>query len=60
MLNYTSDKKAAYFHVFSPELFFEAEAMDSATLIKDLWIDLDVDAALENLLGNAQEEPAAA
>ena len=56
MLNYTDEKKPAFFHVFSPELFFEAEALDAATLISNLWVDLDVDTALEKLLGNAPEE----
>lgn len=54
MIKYTDEKKPAFFRVMSPELFFEAEAMDTENVLEALNNSVDLDAELEALL-NASE-----
>jgi hypothetical protein len=55
MRDYSSEKKPAFFRGMSVELFFEAEAMETETVVNDLNVDLDVDSELEALLA-AQDQ----
>ncbi len=57
MLDYSLEKKPAFFRHVSFELFFEAEAMETETIVNDLNVDLAVDQELEALLA-AQNQPA--
>ena len=50
MLKYTESKKPAFFACMSPELFFEAEAMETETVVADQTTELDIDADLDALL----------
>lgn len=50
MLQYSDQKKPAFFRVMSPELFFEAEAMDTENVLGALNNSVDLDAELEALL----------
>ena len=46
------EKKPAFFRVTSTEMFFEAEAMDTETVLGGLAVDdLAVDAELDEILG---------
>lgn len=54
MANYPYAKTPAFFRVMSPELFFEAEAAESATVMGDLSANLEVDAELDAIL-NGQD-----
>lgn len=56
MIKYSLEKKPAFFRVMSPELFFEAEAMETETVVNNLNIDLDEDSELEALLGLPEEQ----
>ncbi len=58
MIKYTDQKKPAFFRIMSPELFFEAEAMDTENVLESLSNSVDLDAELEALL-NESEAPAA-
>lgn len=54
MLKFTEQKKPAFFRAMSPELFFEAEAMETETVMDNLKDNLkgetDLDAELDALL----------
>ncbi|WP_299694178.1 hypothetical protein [uncultured Tateyamaria sp.] len=50
MLKFTTEKKPAFFGASSPELFFEAEAMETETIVSDQTVEIDVDAELDELL----------
>jgi hypothetical protein len=54
MLNYTLDKMPAFFASMSPELFFEAEAMETETVLNDLNETVEIDAELDLLLSEAR------
>jgi hypothetical protein len=56
MLDYSLEKKPAFFRHVSFELFFEAEAMETETVVNDLNVDLLIDKELEALLA-AQDQP---
>lgn len=58
MIQYSDQKKPAFFRVMSPELFFEAEAMDTEKVLESLNNSVELDAELEALL-NEGREPAA-
>lgn len=53
MLKFTDQKQPAFFRCMSPELFFEAEAMETETVMEALKSDADVDAELDALLEDA-------
>lgn len=57
MIQYSDQKKPAFFRIMSPELFFEAEAMDTKNVLDALSNSVDLDAELEALL-NESEGPA--
>lgn len=50
MIKYSSDKMPAFFRAMSPELFFEAEAMETEVVLNELNSDLELDEELEKLL----------
>jgi hypothetical protein len=50
MIKYTSEKQPAFFRSMSPELFFEAEAMQTEAVLKELNTDVELDAELDALL----------
>jgi hypothetical protein len=50
MIKYTSDKLPAFFRAMSPELFFEAEAAETESVLNELYTDLELDKELEALL----------
>lgn len=54
MIKYSSDKLPAFFRAMSPELFFEAEAMETEAVLKELDTDLELDEELEALLKEQQ------
>ncbi len=54
MANYPFEKSPACFRMMSPELFFEAEAADAASLVNGLRLDLPVDAELDAILSDAR------
>ncbi len=56
MLKYTEEKQPAFFRAMSPELFFEAEAMETEAVMSGLESDVDVDAELDELLAEGTEE----
>lgn len=58
MIEYSDKKLPAFFRVMSPELFFEAEAMDTENVLEALNNSVELDAELEALL-NGGEEPKA-
>ena len=62
MIQYTDQKKPAFFRVMSPELFFEAEAMDTENVLESLNTAVELDAELEALLddGDTAAAPQAA
>lgn len=55
MLKFTNEKQPAFFHAMSPELFFEAEALDTQAVMENLAADTEVDAELEALLSQDTE-----
>ena len=50
MLKFTEQKQPAFFRAMSPELFFEAEAMETETVMDNLKGETDLDAELDALL----------
>lgn len=52
MLKYSDDKKPAFFRSMSAEIFFEAEAMDTETVMNDLSSNLSLDAELDEILAS--------
>jgi hypothetical protein len=50
MAKLSLDKKPAFFRVMSAEVFFEAETMETETVLEDLGTDLEVDAELDAIL----------
>jgi len=46
---YPYDKSPAFFRVMSPELFFEVEALESASSIENVELDSELDAILNGL-----------
>lgn len=56
MIRYTDQKKPAFFRIMSPELFFEAEAMDTENVLGSLTNSVELDAELEALLDNREGE----
>jgi hypothetical protein len=50
MIKYASDKMPAFFRVMSPELFFEAEAMQTESVLQELNTDVELDEELEAFL----------
>ena len=50
MLKYSLDKKPAFFRAMSPEMFFEAEAMETDAVIDELQAPVDLDEQLDALL----------
>jgi hypothetical protein len=52
MENYSFEKKPAFFRVSSPEVFFEAEAMETETVVNNLNANVEIDAELDALLGS--------
>ncbi|MFE0181243.1 hypothetical protein [Streptomyces olivaceus] len=46
------EKKPAFFRVMSAEVFFEAEAMETETVLQDLGADLEIDAELDSILND--------
>lgn len=51
LANLSLEKKPAFFRLMSIELFFEAEAMETETVVNNLNIELEVDAELDAILG---------
>lgn len=54
MLQFTEQKQPAFFRACSPELFFEAEAMETETVMNDLESDASLDAELDALLAEGE------
>jgi len=52
MLKFTDQKQPAFFRAMSAELFFEAEAMETETVMDGLKADVSVDAELDALLAD--------
>lgn len=50
MLKYSIDKQPAFFRCVATERFFEAEAMNTETVVSDLNSEITVDAELNALL----------
>ncbi|MFJ9847863.1 hypothetical protein [Streptomyces sp. NPDC101150] len=50
MSNYTLDKQPAFFRAHSPEMFFEAEAVDTQIVVEGLQANVAVDADLDAIL----------
>jgi hypothetical protein len=50
MLKYSIDKQPAFFRVKNIELFFEAEATDTETIVDNLNSEITVDEELNALL----------
>ncbi|MFB6815399.1 hypothetical protein ACFCV8_12745 [Streptomyces sp. NPDC056347] len=50
MASLSLEKKPAFFRVMSAEVFFEAEALETETVLEDLGADLEVDAELDAIL----------
>jgi len=50
MIRYSSDRMPAFFRIMSPELFFEAEAMETEKVLGELNVDVELDAELDALL----------
>lgn len=50
MINYSHQKQPAFFRIMSPELFFEAEAMDTEKVLETLNNSIELDTELEALL----------
>lgn len=49
--NLSLEKKPAFFRHWSVELFFEAEAMETETVVNNLSSGLEFDAELDAILG---------
>lgn len=56
MSDYPYEKKPAFFRVMTAELFFEAEATETETVVNDLNTNLEVDAELDAILGAQEQE----
>ena len=52
MIKYSSGKMPAFFRATSPELFFEAEAMNTEAVLGELNTDVELDAELDALLNS--------
>ena len=50
MLNFTDEKQPAFFRMMSPELFFEAESMETDLVMDNLAGEADVNSELDALL----------
>lgn len=56
MMNYSMDKKPAFFRCVSVELFFEAEAMETGLVLDELSKNAEIDAELDALLAPAESD----
>lgn len=52
MSNYSLKKQPAFFRIVSAEMFFEAEAAETETVVTSLSAAIEVDAELDAILGD--------
>lgn len=50
MLKFNTDKKPAFFRSSSPEIFFEAETLDTDGLVSSLNSEVEIDNELNEIL----------